>query len=402
MSKIRHEVFDLDFYFLLIYSLLPGIGKIIGINLMLLYVPMLIYWFIKKDKTLYKIDIPFLIFVFFLLLYIFVSYVAIPTNKIGIILGIVLDFFPMFGYFLFRNEKSVNSFALKLITVIFIHGIIGIYLYPFFGIANTSNNIVKALTDGVAWGRMASVSGSLGFGNLIMIGFILSLYFKPLLAPFFFSLVIFSMQRSSWMGSAFAIFLYLIFLLKKGYLKRFNIVLSIIMILVIAVIFFVPKFINFDFSYLINRFSKLFSGISESGGVRSSLWQNGIDNFLEYPLGTGFGQVGQVGARYVDGAFKVCPDGDYFRMLSEYGINFIIFFGFIVLCFIYLFFFSNMNLEDNCFFSVSLSTAIQMIGSNITEFYFDNFLFWIFIGINIKKVRVLLVQRTRLIQGCIT
>ena len=65
MSKIRHEVFDLDFYFLLIYSLLPGIGKIIGINLMLLYVPMLIYWFIKKDKTLYKIDIPFLIFVFF-------------------------------------------------------------------------------------------------------------------------------------------------------------------------------------------------------------------------------------------------------------------------------------------------------------------------------------------------
>lgn len=54
------------------------------------------------------------------------------------------------------------------------HCVIAIILYPPFGITSSSSTIVKALTEGVAFGRMASVSGSLGFGNLIMTGMIVS------------------------------------------------------------------------------------------------------------------------------------------------------------------------------------------------------------------------------------
>ena len=386
--KLKDSFLDIDFYLLLLYSLLPGIGKIIGFqNIMIAYVGILFYWWIKQKNKIYISDIPFILFLLFLILYTLLSF-GLGANKSALILGVGLDLIPMSGYFLFR-EYDFERLCRNLILVVLVHGLIGIYLYPFFGIANFSNPKIQALIEGVAWGRMSSVSGSLGFGNLIMVGFILCFYWKKLLAPIVFCLVIFSMQRSAWVGSAAAVLLYMYFLMKKGDAKRMSRLVFVILVLILFVIIIVPQYIDFDFSYLIKRFSELFSGVNENGGVRTSLWQNGIDNFKSNPLGAGIGQVGQIGTRFENTGYKVCPDGDYFRMLSEYGINFVVFVLSIIFCFMCLILFYPLNREMMCAFSVSAGSALQLIGSNITEFYFDNFIFWIFIGLNMYNAKEL-------------
>lgn len=386
MNKISR----LEFFLLLIYSLLPGFSKVFNSQaFMLFYVPIILFFLKKENLRFSKIDIPFILFFIFVFLYSILICIDSKTNREAIFLGFGLDFVPMLAFFLFRNKK-IEDLIKTIILIVFVHSLIGIYLYPMFRLANFSNPVIKRICDGVAFGRMSSVSGSLGFGNLILVGFVCAFYFNKKVALFFIIPLIFSAQRSAWIGAILTFLIYLYFLFKSGKIVVFYKILFLSILFTFIAFYFVQKYVDFDFSFILSRLENLFEGASENGGTRIKLWTNGIDNFIQNPMGTGIGQVGQVGTRYASGVYKVCPDGDYFRMLSEYGVNFVIFFIIVAALFLVIPFVSCNEKESQCLYTISFVTAVQLIGSNITEFYFDNFLFWLFLGQNFYRSRFLL------------
>ena len=114
----------------------------------------------------------------------------------------------------------------------------------------------------------------------------------------------------------------------------------------------------------------------------------GFQNVINYPLGTGVGQVGQVARVGGWSVFKACADGDYPRIFSETGIPGGLFYVFLFITAGLLYIRSKFdNKAVKTGFFVFLGVSAQMIGSNVTEFYFVNFLYWMFIGYMFSDIR---------------
>lgn len=369
------------FWLLLIYSLLPGIYKIVDNQLLMLgSIPIIIIFFSlsKGNIRIYKYDALFLFFIFYIILQSIFWFFFPITNKIGLMMGIFMNVIPMTG-FLISKSINIDAFSKAMLKVVLIHCVIGIILYPVFGITNNSLFIVKTLREGVAIGRMSSVSGSLGFGNLLMVGFIISFFTdRRYLLPIGACLVL-SLQRSAWLGGLFVILLYLFSLIKRGNLLKTLKFVTIFTGIGLIIFFITSNYIDIDFGYLIARFNSADS----AGSERFGQWTNGLNNFKNFPLGTGVGQVGQFASRYdeAQSIFNKVPDGDYFRILSEYGIVGFLFYLYIVTAFFFSVFFINLKLKNNLLIlSLIGGELIQMIGSNISEFYFTNFIYWMIFG----------------------
>jgi hypothetical protein len=80
----------------------------------------------------------------------------------------------------------------------------------------------------------------------------------------------------------------------------------------------------------------------------------------------------------------VVTDGDYFRLLIEGGI--IGSFTFLLIIFnpTFKFFKKTTHPEIKYSLWVTIALCLQMVGSNISELYFSNFLFWLTLGLNYK------------------
>lgn len=112
-----------------------------------------------------------------------------------------------------------------------------------------------------------------------------------------------------------------------------------------------------------------------------------MENFVQNPLGVGVGQVGQVASRYTsdENFYNIVPDGDYFRILSEYGIPSIFLYGYIIASLVIVLVFRREDDKKNiALIAIISGFLIQMIGSNISEFYFTNFLYWVLFGYYFK------------------
>ncbi|MDI3501207.1 MAG: hypothetical protein PWP22_978 [Thermoanaerobacter sp.] len=142
----------------------------------------------------------------------------------------------------------------------------------------------------------------------------------------------------------------------------------------------ITSVLEYYIDFLLERFVSLIKG--EAIEERSSLWRNGLNNFLSIPSGTGLGTVGQV-RRILNLENDYLPvlDGDYFRILSETGIILIPFY---IRFFIYLvlrgFYLYKMSINRLTVYLSLLGLSINMIGSNTTEFYFVNFIYWLMMG----------------------
>lgn len=369
---------------LLFFSLLPGAVKLFGAQfLFLLNIPVVLLLFFLKDQKAkcYKIDIVFFLFFLFVcaqtLVWTFLPFV----NTLGLFMGFYMYIFPMVGFFLSR-KFSLSVYLQALVVVCLVHAVIGIMIYPMFGLGKFLGDFASKLREGTGIIRMGSVSGSLGFGNLMLVGFISSLALKKMKLCFlFFFCIICSMQRSAWLSGIFSLLtaFILLFNIQKG--------LRMILAFFIACASFLFIFQN-EFSETL--FSRLGEVGSNAAGERSGQWNGGIENFFKYPFGSGAGQVGQVGTRYENNDnFNKVPDGDFFRILSETGLVGAIFYIFLFLLLVLCI--SNINnlSYNNKFMCILLfAYSIQMIGSNITEFYFTNFIYWIFIGFFFKNFRI--------------
>lgn len=326
--------------------------------------------------VLKKIDLLFLLFLFYVSSLCIVQYFIPHTNRMGLFMGIFLDIIPMAGFF-YSRKLPFENFAQILIPIGIIHLVIGILLYPLFGLGEILGDITLILQEGVAIGRMSSVSGSLGFASLMFMVSMCALYYRK---KYFFILligVICAAQRSGWLACVFGCLFCCIADLKRGSLSSIRkwVVGSFSFIILLS---YITGKMDIDVSYFMGRFGD----IDKATGERSGQWTAGINNFLSMPIGTGSGQVGQVAARYEGGNYYTVPDGDYFRVLSEFGFAG----AFFYITFLFLFLFSCFSvsksypIKRNCLLSLFCGINIQMIGSNITEFYFTNFLYWTFMG----------------------
>ena len=386
----------IDFILLLIYSLLPGFAKIFNTQeLFLLNLPIILILIFKNKNKLYlkKTDLLFLFFFIYIILNTIFIFFSPFTNRTGLYMGIFMYLIPFVGFF-YSRLLEFDIFCKIIIRIILVHCFIGILMYPAFGFGKLFENIFQKLHDGVFYGRMSSVSGSLGLGNLLLVGFIISYHLynesRFLLILITFCLLL-TLQRSAWLGVLFTIILSTILNYKNIGIKK---VFNSFLLLCLLLISINNLGENSDYDFLFSRFSEFGQSAASE---RSEMWIGGINNFFIFPYGAGIGQVGQISARYAfnPNLYSV-PDGDFIRIISETGIVGLFFYFFIFLLIIFSLFFLKSNKSKNVIIiSIMIGYVIQMIGSNITEFYFTNFLYWIFIGYFFQMFKFELNKKTK-------
>ena len=383
MFLMRFKIkIDIVFWLFLIYSLLSGANILAGTNLfMLLCVPIILLLITKKyDINIYKIGrinsvllLTFILICFYSFSLCFFDH---RINSQGFFLGLFLDILPVLGICVCARisfEKFVNT----ILYISIIHVIIALILYPPFGIYRILGEVGYLFIDNMLAGRMCSVSGSLAFGNLMMLACLISFFVKRKFLPIFLIGLIFSLQRSAWFGFAISVIFGLYFLLlEKNLLKLSKMLIGFC--IAVIVMYVASLYLNFDLLFVFDRFS----GVDGAASERVGQWINGLTVFKENFMGVGIGQVGHIAAMHTNStSYLICADGDYFRIMAEYGL---------LGCFILLMIFSQVVvsffycLKKNKYMQLQLALVIailiQMLGSNITEFFFNNFIVWCILG----------------------
>ena len=370
----------LDLILFLLYSLLPGFAKIFDQQaFFLLNLPIIIYLLLKHRNfiRIRKIDIIFIALLTYVFLHSIFSFFLPHINREGLYMGVFMYLIPFVGFF-YSKAVDFETFKEIILKIVLVHCLLGIILYPAFGLGEFFGSFYLKLNEGVVFGRMSSVSGSLGFANLMFVGFVLAYHSKK--SKIYLIIIgiclLLSMQRSSWLAAIFSVLISTIVNYRKIGLKK---IFGFTLLILLTFFGLTRLALNEDFDLLFKRFSEFGK---EAASERSEQWVNGIDNFISYPLGAGVGQVGQISARYENNSLlHLVPDGDFLRVISEIGIVGL-FFYLLVIVFLFYFLTTLKSCHPNKIIIVSLvfGYSIQMIGSNITEFYFTNFIYWSFIG----------------------
>jgi hypothetical protein len=198
--------------------------------------------------------------------------------------------------------------------------------------------------------------------------------------------LIFAQQRGAWVGGAMVLVLNFVEKIKTGHMKikQMTLIRGLVIIILGAVLIGAGIF---RVDSLTSRYEDQLG--EQAIGERQSQWEDGLDNMIKYPFGTGVGQVGQV-SRVGSGwsPFNPCADGDYPRIFSETGVPGLLFYLFLFFMAGTLFFYSKLDLKAvKTGLFVFIGISAQMIGSNVTEFFFVNFLYWMFIGYMFSGMR---------------
>jgi len=384
----------MNIFLLLAYSLLPGLAKIIGNqNPMLLNIPLLFVLFYTNQKKINWRPVDKYVLTF-ILYSIFISIVAImflPSAPITVFMGIYMFVIPMTGYFfsyLIDLEEVLKS--LKLIAVI--HVFFAIFIYPLTPWYPYIAGFSELFRSGVFGERMTSMSGSLGFASLTLICFT-CLFFNSKSVKDILILIIsavglvFAQQRGAWLGAIIVLVVNVLEKIKTGRLKIKESTISRGFLLVVFAGILIGSGV-FKIESLMDRYQDQFG--EQAMVERGDQWEGGFDNLVKYPLGTGVGQVGQISriGTWFGSPYRPCPDGDYPHIISETGVLGMLFLFFLFGTAGLIFFYSKFeNKTVKTGFFVFLGLCMQMIGSNVTEFYFVNFLYWMFIGYMLSDIQ---------------
>ncbi|WP_283571454.1 O-antigen ligase family protein [Venenivibrio stagnispumantis] len=372
---------------------------LLGTYIFFLIFMIFLYYPNKNKFKFYLNDIPFLIFFFYIIILTFFSLFVFNTLRIvDLPIALVMDIIPIIGFF-YSRIIPVEAFVEAIIFIGIIHGILGIFMYFYMFYPSFISEIIFKIIEGTMAFRMSSVSGSLGLASLMIIAvsyslgiFLYKRSFKLLMIIFLLSFVGFmTMQRSFWIS-------FLVLVILVIFKRNFNIKLILsfftfsIIFMLLSIVFIQLFYVYISpeiISFFVERINSLLYFSSQNAiNERSDQWIAGLYNFLSLPSGLGLGTVGQSVRYYENLAHNFMPvfDGDYFRILSETGI---IGFVFYIYLFIRLFtmFINISTLKQYKFivFIAVIGLSINMIGSNTTEFFFNNFLYWMNIGYLFNK-----------------
>lgn len=392
----------------IVYSLSPGIAKLLNLPVFYalgLIIPLLLLVDFKNIFNFKKYKVSLILFLTLILIILFENiflYSFDELNRETFIIGLFTFFIPLVIAGL-SNSKKLDEFLNFVPLIAIVHLIIAFLIYP---LSPTSNipiiaHVASIFLEGAAAMRMASVSGSLAFSGLMTSALVITCYQKyrvPNLLMgikenaliFIFGIsAILTLQRSTWLG-LLLIFIALLAQVRDNFVMK---VFKLIAYLVVALIIFkVILNSNSDFNQLISDrfFSLIYSGGQDAISERYPQWITIMDNLLNRPLGWGIGQIGQAARNELDNISMgyLMPDNDYLRIISEFGILGIIFVSIIISrvykSLNYFFLKKGVNTQTKGLALVYVCLSIQMIGSNVTEFYFINLVYWaIFFRLNL-------------------
>jgi hypothetical protein len=327
-------------------------------------------------------------------------------NESSIVIGVVVFILPIL------LSVLCNSFvAIVLLNMLpwigLVHAIIALLIYPYLPFSSLFGDLFTPLQEGVMAFRLASVSGSLAFSSLMATSFavcIIRRHKESELKNIFTAVaiilslcLILSLQRSMWLITI----PFIIYALSFGYITIKSVII-VSLSLVIAMFFALSQFGDLLSTFTDLAGDRMLSITSKTDdspvGERLNQWLGAFANIQELPLGAGIGQLGQANR---DGPFPSgllsIPDGDYFRIVSEYGPYGLI----LIILIIAQILFSlkilskrNSLWSEHAFAVVLLILFFQGVGSNMTELYFVNFLFFVIL-LNIRKLRNLQRLPTR-------
>lgn len=379
------------YYCFLIYSILPGVSKILNINIIFAFnLPILIFLIYKvKLKRKYIILITF-----FLSYLILQTLQAFNTNNSFNFNSFYESFYvwiiPMVGL-LFCRKYFYLDILWAIMNVAVVHGIIGILTYGLIPYPSVIQSSIDAVQDGVAAFRMASVSGSLIFGVIVSSGFNIALYLLivgntderksnlHIKIVVLFLATLLSLQRSAWLAILLPTILFMLYNFK--YFKKSLMLFFPLFVVVIITL------LNNEFYY--ERFLSLFSSDFNPVDERMKIWMNGFSYLNDNIFGQGLGQVGQFAYKNNLNIPFFITDGDYVKIVAEGGAGL----GFLYLLIIFVACIRALRLNnkvliksDIFIFLVLIGFLIQMLGSNISEFYYVNFIFWVVLGVTLFRV----------------
>jgi len=397
------------FALLLFYSLIPAFAKVTNSDKFYLLSPLLLIILLLGGKKEYnKFDIFFLLFFSFVVLYFPISYLVVPDfDKNAGLYGVINYMIPMLGYFISRNLKMETFFdVVKKVGII--HGIYAFLTYGFIKLPENVMNAVFKIREGAMAYRMCSFNGSFAFSSLMLLTFIIIFFeifekrikFKATFIIFLFvGICLFlSFQRNAWLATIATILFFLI--MQKGkFIRKHYLLLSIFLLIFLCYISFSKinlyfiqqrfQIFKIRMSYDFEPFTRFFNAFNA-----------GINNFTKIPTGVGLGQVGQ-GFRFrsaITNMYYSIPDGDYFRILSETGIFGLFFYSSFLAIFLRILInIRKIDFDKPFLLLVVLLFALhlQMIFSNVTEFYFVNLIYWILIGLFFSKIKDFFMKRIK-------
>ncbi|GMV44671.1 MAG: hypothetical protein AMXMBFR66_00690 [Pseudomonadota bacterium] len=276
-----------------------------------------------------------------------------------------------------------------------VHALLALVIYPAtrpdIGLLH---RIGDPLLEGTFAFRLASVSGSLAFSVVMVVAFTVSLALHVQtsegrraaaswwLALLFLFCGFLSLQRAAWL--ALLLVWAVAVVLARGARRRTAAgVLGALLlpILVVPLAIGLPDYLE---QTVADRFETLAGG-SDSGLVeeRADQWLNVLHNVHAMASGHGPGQIGQAVRERgpVTGGLPVF-DGDYFRLVSEYGVAGLALTALMLAGAVGAVrrgvqaAHGQQPIVDALLATATIGLLAQALGTNVTELYFANTLFW--------------------------
>lgn len=388
---------------LLAYSLSPGFAKLSGIDaffgiglvVLVIYAALLPKPITKSGSTTTIVRIVMFAFVAYGLLLGLALWLADLANIRAYLIGTLTFLMPLLAVAAAGPERSA-ALLQDVPAVAIVHAVLALAIYPTFSPdISLLKQTGEILLEGTFAFRLSSVSGSLAFSTLMTVAFAVSLQhytssergsMKSRVAwssaLLFLCCGFLSLQRAAWIALALAWLIALLFAEPRRRGSIFLLLAAAIAPAAVALMFVdIPQD---AVDIIFDRFATL-AGAGEIGVVaeRADQWLNALYNLRELPTGHGPGQIGQPVRETgpLTGGLPVY-DGDYFRIISEYGafgiaMVLLIAVGTLRSAFKSILLNGCQQMASHAILSVALlGITLQGIGTNVTELYFANTLFW--------------------------
>lgn len=391
---------------LLLYSLSPGIAKLTGNHSW--FILGLFFWAIYLFCGIFdslsgldnrkKIEQWFIFFMFYAIFLNVINFIPNTADINAQLISLGNFLIPLVMVYLGWRIGFKSYFWGDLLLVGLVHCLIALLIYyPIYQYLNNFEDIRSSLLNGALPFRLSSVSGSANLSVLMLICFAVSVNvwfsnppindYKKILLIFkiilFGICAILSLQRAAILGVL--IIFFVIILTRKG---RCLIATLVAPIIIIGIVGYASIEMPVDmYDVILSRMSSTVSLGEDSAIVeRVDQWFNIIQILGSDPLGSGGGKLGQA-SRIAELEFKdgAIYDGDPFRIIGEYGVGGVILVAVVLLAVyqsikvIILTIKRRAILSGTLLASLCLALVIQSFGTNITELYFVNSLFWIII-----------------------
>ena len=338
-----------------------------------------------RDNQLFILLVLWQIFTF---IYYFVSPYSARLTNVGYLLIATLSFYLLPQILFFNFGAILRKEVLAKVALFYVHInlfaiIIGTIDFFTLKLLYRAPHILGVIPLN-GYFRMQSyfgtpmITGCVCATSLLISVALIQNKFRKFIFAFVFLLgLMLTMARGAWVAGLISLGYYL-FMSKSIKVKLSLRVIGFIIMLIVFLIIFSNQLYNYFNSENFVQLQTRFRHLSTASEERKHQWINGINVFLKYPWGVGYGLLTHKGIMSNFG-IRV-PDGNYFRILGELGV---IGFSLFVSILTYAIYISHKR-RYYIVTALLIIYCIQAIGTNVLDLAYTSFLFWLLIGFSLN------------------